>query len=1052
MSITGVPAPGYYIITPNGTDTIALVDHAGKPVFAYKAGLHANLMPYANKELSFFAGVADVSQKPGFVKLNKDLVAVDTIYPVGNMTADFHEGYSTSDTTFIILSFQSITTDLSKVVPGGLKDADLWCSVFQEISQSGRVLFEWRAYDHIPFTDATEDIDFKQGVVEPYHINAVVRDADGHFLVSFRHLDEIVKVHSGNGSVIWRFGGSKSKGNQFRFLNDTANGFVGFSHQHSVFRTKNGTLMIYDNGNLKPSPRTSRAVEYEIDEVAKTARRVWQYEPSTPLFTPTMGSVNELSNGSLLVGYGSASSVDPKVASPVGEEITRSGKSIVRINNLSSPPLNPYRLLKTTFGMTGYVRTLSASGTTTFSSGDSTTHVSVRVDAATGPTIVSVERHHYKPHNFSTSSGSFCGIPAVRWVVRMDDTTRLKGALVVSLAGVSTIESPATVNWLYRPMEGTGAFSVVNATYSESTKTWTLPTLLQGEYAVAYTGCLDPNLVSPVNGAVSVEQAPRLTWTPALFASGYQLQLARSIAFDKIDTTIDLADTSVTLGVLRNNTSFWWRIRKKTEQGFGAWSKPWKFTTEFNRPAVLSPKTTMPYTVVTPNTLCLWSSVKGADTYQLRMSSANGFRIDTLIADTSYNLSTSLPQGELIALGVMAIIDSVRSAPSDTVMFATANPAPLLVYPEPNTVISPTTTLRFIWRPVDGARSYQFTLRNAEGNTIVHEKLYTEPTCTIELPADVESYRWECFANGKYGAGTTATSPFRIAERVGLDKPTIDPGVKRVDVSSSEPMRCAWLAVAGSAEYHLQLAEEVTFVQPVVDTVISAVSLDALVPRASSLYAWRVQARAGRVISPWSDTVFLTANVTSTSPLLPISPVNGAVGVGTDGTFKYISDEAFLGYEIQVAKDPFFDAIDYKYYGFTDTMTFNNLELDTRYYWHVIGSRLSGEKTTGPTATMVVGNIIGVQDGSPVAALKLGARRCDEGILLVYKNIGSIDTPVSAAVYDILGRCLYTGGVREVNGLCIVPFTPEGATYFVVVTFWDGKTYSAIGDEISLSY
>ena len=71
----------------------------------------------------------------------------------------------------------------------------------------------------------------------------------------------------------------------------------------------NGHLLIYDNGNLLPAPRHSRAVEYALDTVAKTAAMVWEYLPNPPIYTFAVGSVQRLENGNTLVGFGLAGQI-----------------------------------------------------------------------------------------------------------------------------------------------------------------------------------------------------------------------------------------------------------------------------------------------------------------------------------------------------------------------------------------------------------------------------------------------------------------------------------------------------------------------------------------------------------------------------------------------------------------------------------------------------------------------------------------------------------------------------------------------------------------------
>jgi hypothetical protein len=81
--------------------------------------------------------------------------------------------------------------------------------------------------------------------------------------------------------------------NQFTFLEDPLAGFDG---QHTARILPNGHLLIFDNG-WTHSPPTSRAVEYAIDTVSKTATMVWQYSASPPIFNDFTGSAERLANG-----------------------------------------------------------------------------------------------------------------------------------------------------------------------------------------------------------------------------------------------------------------------------------------------------------------------------------------------------------------------------------------------------------------------------------------------------------------------------------------------------------------------------------------------------------------------------------------------------------------------------------------------------------------------------------------------------------------------------------------------------------------------------------
>ncbi len=165
----------------------------------------------------------------------------------------------------------------------------------------------WNTFEHLEVTEGGADIDLQAADLNPWHGNAIDIDHDGHLLVSFRNSDQIVKVNAQTGEIIWRLGGKKSS---FTFVNDP---FNGFSHQHGIRRLANGNVILFDNGNLH-SPPTSRAVEYHLDEPAKTATLVWEYRHEPSLYSFALGFAQRLSNGNTLICFGTAQriiEVDP---------------------------------------------------------------------------------------------------------------------------------------------------------------------------------------------------------------------------------------------------------------------------------------------------------------------------------------------------------------------------------------------------------------------------------------------------------------------------------------------------------------------------------------------------------------------------------------------------------------------------------------------------------------------------------------------------------------------------------------------------------------------
>jgi hypothetical protein len=210
---------------------------------------------------------------------------------------DSHDIRLTADgTEALLLAYEARTSDLTSV--GGPSSATVIGNVLQRVTTGGGVSFEWDAFDHYELEDADDFVwtSPAAGGFDFTHANAIEVEADGDYLLSTRHLSEITKIDAQTGQIVWRMGGGKA--NQFTFLNDPRNGFTSM---HAVRRLPNGNLILVDNGNLH-NPPSSRAVEYEVNEAARTATLVWSFEPG--VFSCCMGSVQRLPGGNTLIALG----------------------------------------------------------------------------------------------------------------------------------------------------------------------------------------------------------------------------------------------------------------------------------------------------------------------------------------------------------------------------------------------------------------------------------------------------------------------------------------------------------------------------------------------------------------------------------------------------------------------------------------------------------------------------------------------------------------------------------------------------------------------------
>lgn len=230
-----------------------------------------------------------------YYELDTNYYIVDSFYTGNGYTLDFHDLEYLENGNAYVMAYDTTFMDMSQIVQGGDTNAMVIGLIVQEINVNKNVIFQWRSWDHIPITDCLNQ-DLCGDTIDYVHGNAVELDSDGNIMISSRHLDEITKINRTTGNIIWRLGG---KQNQFTFTNDTNK----FNFQHDIRRLKNGHITLYDNGNAH-TPPFSRAVEYAIDEQAKTVTLVWEYRNTPSTFGAFMGNVQRLENGNTIIGWG----------------------------------------------------------------------------------------------------------------------------------------------------------------------------------------------------------------------------------------------------------------------------------------------------------------------------------------------------------------------------------------------------------------------------------------------------------------------------------------------------------------------------------------------------------------------------------------------------------------------------------------------------------------------------------------------------------------------------------------------------------------------------
>ena len=157
----------------------------------------------------------------------------------------------------------------------------------------GNNIWEWNIFDHV------NPLDENYKIQEDWsHANAIDLDNDGNYLISFRSFDQIWKINSKSGDIIWKLG----ENGDFDLTSEEL-----FYQQHAIHKLDNSRYMLFDNG-MTDKRKTTRALIFSLDEENKTFIHQNSIFLPDSLFSFKQGSVYLMDDNKFLF----ASSVNNK--------------------------------------------------------------------------------------------------------------------------------------------------------------------------------------------------------------------------------------------------------------------------------------------------------------------------------------------------------------------------------------------------------------------------------------------------------------------------------------------------------------------------------------------------------------------------------------------------------------------------------------------------------------------------------------------------------------------------------------------------------------------
>lgn len=142
------------------------------------------------------------------------------------------------------------------------------------------------------------------------HLNSIQYDSTDHTLLISSKLQYFIsKIDYETGAIRWIFGNHENWKEPWQpfLLNpvnfDAENPDADWTYaQHMPRLTREGHVIVYDNGKSRPGDDFTRILEFRVDSANMTVEKVWTHD--FDFQTRTMGSVEVLPEGHVQVGHG----------------------------------------------------------------------------------------------------------------------------------------------------------------------------------------------------------------------------------------------------------------------------------------------------------------------------------------------------------------------------------------------------------------------------------------------------------------------------------------------------------------------------------------------------------------------------------------------------------------------------------------------------------------------------------------------------------------------------------------------------------------------------
>jgi EmrB/QacA subfamily drug resistance transporter len=212
-----------------------------------------------------------------------------------SMVIQGHEAWVTAN--------KNISADLSRY--GGVSSGVYVDSAVQKYDlRTGRLLYNWRASDHIRFSDSQTQPPPNGFPWDAYHVNSIAPAPGGRVVVSMRNTWAGYLIDPASDRIVWELGGKHS---DFDIPSNAK-----FLWQHDIEMHPNSVVSLFDNhcceitgaGEYLEAKAPSRGLVLRLDEARHSATKVSEFNHGSTFKSQYMGNVEDLPNGDRFIGWG----------------------------------------------------------------------------------------------------------------------------------------------------------------------------------------------------------------------------------------------------------------------------------------------------------------------------------------------------------------------------------------------------------------------------------------------------------------------------------------------------------------------------------------------------------------------------------------------------------------------------------------------------------------------------------------------------------------------------------------------------------------------------